>query len=44
VNQTSRAFGPTNLTRPCSAPPSMRSKNFSPRHSGPNWIRNGQRC
>ena len=36
VNQTCRAFGPTNLTRPCSAPPSMRTKNFSLRRNALN--------
>jgi len=28
---------------PCSAPPSMRTRSFSPRRSGPNWMHNGRR-
>ena len=36
ANLTCRAFGPTNLIRPCSVLPSMRARNFSPGHSGKN--------
>ena len=28
----------------CSAPPNMRTRNFSPRRSGPNWINSDRRC
>ena len=33
ANQTFKEFGPTNLIHPYNAPPSMRTRNSSPRRS-----------
>jgi hypothetical protein len=37
-----REFGKTNLIRPYSALPNMRIRNFSPKHSEPNWTKSAQ--
>ena len=44
ANRTCRGFGPMNSTRPCSVPPSMRTRNFSPRRNAPNWTECDPSC
>jgi len=37
ANRTFKEFGPTSSIPPYNAPPSMRTRNSSPRRSGKNW-------